>query len=263
MGLHMPLRQRFAVGMLFSMGMIVTVAGIVRTWFIYKSLIENYDNTWYAFPLWIAAAVEIDLGVVSKPEVRYNTANHFQICASAPVLRPLISKIPFSLSGSFSSGFSLPKKSAASYGKSSRPSMYPGTDGSQTLVSSRRKFEPIQMIPELSKDKGRSYELKEWEEEQAIVGPESSRRLDTIPDSGSDSDSHQEKGGLRKILKKMGVKDSHANEDDMTITMTSEVELQIEPASNRQSKHYRQESPRQQNQGGALDRSTSQEPQWV
>jgi hypothetical protein len=66
MGLHMPMRQRLAVGTLFSLGMIVTVAGIIRTWFIYKSLIEEYDNTWYAFPLWIAAAVEIDLGVVSK-----------------------------------------------------------------------------------------------------------------------------------------------------------------------------------------------------
>jgi hypothetical protein len=70
MGLHMPLRQRLAVGMLFSMGMIVTVAGIIRTWFIYKSLIEEYDNTWYAFPLWIAAAVEIDLGVVSMLQLR-------------------------------------------------------------------------------------------------------------------------------------------------------------------------------------------------
>lgn len=65
MGLHMPRRQRIAVAMLFSMGMIVTVAGIVRTWYIYKSLVLEYDNTWYAFPLWIAAAVEIDLGVVS------------------------------------------------------------------------------------------------------------------------------------------------------------------------------------------------------
>lgn len=43
----MPRRQRLAVALLFAMGMIVTVAGIVRTWFIYKSLITTYDNTWY------------------------------------------------------------------------------------------------------------------------------------------------------------------------------------------------------------------------
>jgi hypothetical protein len=63
--LHMPLRQKFAVALLFSMGIIVTAAGVVRTWYIYRSLIGEYDQTWYAFPLWIAAAVEIDLGVVS------------------------------------------------------------------------------------------------------------------------------------------------------------------------------------------------------
>ena len=44
---------------------IVTAAGIVRTWFIYRSLFNEWDQTWYAYPLWIAAAVEIDLGVVS------------------------------------------------------------------------------------------------------------------------------------------------------------------------------------------------------
>lgn len=79
----MPSRQRIAVNFLFSLGFIVTIAGIVRTWFIYKSLILEYDQTWYAYPLWIAAAVEIDLGV---------------ICASAPVLRPLLARLPFSLS---------------------------------------------------------------------------------------------------------------------------------------------------------------------
>lgn len=61
----MPLHQRLAVAFFFSMGFIVTGAGIVRTWFIYRSLFNEWDQTWYAYPLWIAAAVEIDLGVVS------------------------------------------------------------------------------------------------------------------------------------------------------------------------------------------------------
>ena len=61
----MPCRQRIAVAVLFGLGIIVTVAGIVRTWYIYRSLVVEYDQTWYAYPLWIAATIEIDLGVVS------------------------------------------------------------------------------------------------------------------------------------------------------------------------------------------------------
>lgn len=51
--------------MLLSAGILVTVAGIVRTWFIYKSLIATYDETWFTYPLWICAALEIDIAVVS------------------------------------------------------------------------------------------------------------------------------------------------------------------------------------------------------
>jgi hypothetical protein len=67
----MPRRQRFAVAVLFGLGLIVTVAGIVRTWYIYRSLFGEYDQTWYAYPLWIAAAVEIDLGVVGRDNYDY------------------------------------------------------------------------------------------------------------------------------------------------------------------------------------------------
>jgi hypothetical protein len=67
----MPVRQRFAVAILFGLGIIVSVAGVVRTWFIYRSLFNEYDQTWYAYPLWIAAAIEIDLGVVSSEDWGY------------------------------------------------------------------------------------------------------------------------------------------------------------------------------------------------
>jgi hypothetical protein len=64
----MPWTQRCAVAFLFGLGLVVTVAGAVRTYFIYRALFgKEYDNTWYSYPLWIAAAVEIDLGVVSVP----------------------------------------------------------------------------------------------------------------------------------------------------------------------------------------------------
>ena len=31
----------------------------------YVKLMQQYDETWWAYPLWIAAAVEIHLGMVS------------------------------------------------------------------------------------------------------------------------------------------------------------------------------------------------------
>ncbi|GME64377.1 hypothetical protein GTA08_BOTSDO12914 [Neofusicoccum parvum] len=59
------------------LGFVVVVAGAIRTYYIWKGLIVSYDETWFTFPLWIAAAVEINLGV---------------ICACMPALRPFISR---------------------------------------------------------------------------------------------------------------------------------------------------------------------------
>ena len=70
MRLNMPYRQRIGVTVLLSMGFVVTVAGIFRTFYTWKALYGNYDATWYAYPLWICAAVEIDLAVVSTPAPR-------------------------------------------------------------------------------------------------------------------------------------------------------------------------------------------------
>ncbi|KAI7204045.1 hypothetical protein KC324_g980 [Hortaea werneckii] len=65
MRLNMRLKYRIGVSVLFGLGFIVIVAGIVRTYYIWKGLMDTYDETWYAYPLWIAAAVEIDVGVVN------------------------------------------------------------------------------------------------------------------------------------------------------------------------------------------------------
>ena len=51
--------------MLLSAGIVVTIAGVVRTYFIWKSLIDTYDETWFTYPLWICAALELDIAVVS------------------------------------------------------------------------------------------------------------------------------------------------------------------------------------------------------
>lgn len=69
MRLHMPLRERIGVVVLLSAGIIVTIAGVLRTVFIWQALIETYDESWHTYPLWICAAVEIDLAVVSHMAV--------------------------------------------------------------------------------------------------------------------------------------------------------------------------------------------------
>jgi hypothetical protein len=72
--LQMPVKQRIEICILLCLGFIVTIAGIVRTYFIWRSLMQQYDETWWAYPLWIAAAVEVDLAV---------------ICACAPAWKSL------------------------------------------------------------------------------------------------------------------------------------------------------------------------------
>jgi hypothetical protein len=233
----MPLRQRLAVALLFGMGIIVTVAGIIRTWFIYRSLFNEWDATWYSYPLWIAAAIEIDLGVVSI------TSSHLrviltsdQICASAPVLRPLLSKIPFSLSATFSRGISFKKSSGAHSKASGNPA-----PKSNTSALSKRRADTIQGAPELSKDLGRSYELKEWDdlEQGATLNDNSRGSQEGILEEGGASSGKP----LRSLWRK-GSQDGSKNVD-MTITKTSEIELQISSASDRHSKRMsRQPTPR-------------------
>ncbi|USP82307.1 hypothetical protein yc1106_09581 [Curvularia clavata] len=210
MSLQMPLRQRMAVALLFGMGLLVTAAGVVRTWYIYRSLFNEYDQTWYAYPLWIAAAVEIDLGV---------------ICASAPVLKPLLAKIPFSLSSALTGGISFKRTSLHT-----SKTLTPGT--SATFTSKRKSAAP-QSVPELINDKGHSYEMKNWTD-GATGGRESDLERGRAG-SGPDYED-QPKRGIARLLHKMwpslsGVK----KEQKLTITLTSQVELKSEPVSSRHS----------------------------
>lgn len=63
--LKLPARQRLAVISIFGLGIIVNVAGSVRTVYVWKSMVVGYDTTWLGWPVLIAAAVEINLGLVS------------------------------------------------------------------------------------------------------------------------------------------------------------------------------------------------------
>ncbi|GFF22079.1 hypothetical protein IFM61606_01218 [Aspergillus udagawae] len=73
--LKLPTRQRIAVISIFSLGIVVNIAGSVRTVYVYKSMVASYDTTWLGWPVLLAASVEINIGL---------------ICASAPALRPLV-----------------------------------------------------------------------------------------------------------------------------------------------------------------------------
>ena len=64
--LQMPKRQRVGVVILLSLGLVVTIAGALRTYYLWYDLVDSYDVTWLSFPLWISATVEIYLGLVSS-----------------------------------------------------------------------------------------------------------------------------------------------------------------------------------------------------
>jgi hypothetical protein len=65
LSLNLPLRQRIIVALLFGIGFVVCLAGIVRTYYMYKATAGYHDVTWDAYPAWLGTAVELYLGIVS------------------------------------------------------------------------------------------------------------------------------------------------------------------------------------------------------
>lgn len=90
--LKLPARQRLAVISIFALGAVVNVAGSVRTVYVWRSMVVGYDATWIGWPVLIAAAVEISLGLVNiiTTLISLHNSNSTQICSSAPALRPLV-----------------------------------------------------------------------------------------------------------------------------------------------------------------------------
>ena len=62
--LKLPARQRIAVMSIFGLGIVVNVAGAIRTAYVYESMIATYDATWMGWPILLSAAIEINLGLV-------------------------------------------------------------------------------------------------------------------------------------------------------------------------------------------------------
>jgi hypothetical protein len=94
-------------------------------------------------------------------------------------------------------------------------------------------------VPELASDKGHSYEMKHWADvETGLMGDESERgSQEAILD-----DETLPKKGITRLWDKLRTSNSREEiKEDMTITRTSEVELQIETASMRSSRQTRRE----------------------
>ncbi|KAN0104447.1 hypothetical protein V8E51_010192 [Hyaloscypha variabilis] len=70
--LQLPARQVAIVVLLFSLGFVSCIAGIIRTYFMYR-VTSEYDQTWNSYPVWITSAVELYIGM---------------ICASIPATKP-------------------------------------------------------------------------------------------------------------------------------------------------------------------------------
>ncbi|KAL8709843.1 MAG: hypothetical protein Q9220_005459 [cf. Caloplaca sp. 1 TL-2023] len=74
-GLQLSTKQRIAVCTLFGLGFIVCIAGIVQVYYVDVALRKSYDETWDGWPLWVASAVEVDVGI---------------LCVSIPAIRPFL-----------------------------------------------------------------------------------------------------------------------------------------------------------------------------
>lgn len=65
--LQLSTKQRFAVCGLFFIGFIICISGIVHAYYVDLALVRSYDETWDGWPLWVASAIQVDLGIVSSP----------------------------------------------------------------------------------------------------------------------------------------------------------------------------------------------------
>jgi len=66
--LQLSLQQQIIVVLLFSAGLVVTMVGVVRTYYLYQVTIV-YDKTWTVFPAWVTSSVELYVGIVSRPRI--------------------------------------------------------------------------------------------------------------------------------------------------------------------------------------------------
>jgi len=72
MRLQMPKHEQIGVIVLLSLGFFVTLAGVIRTYYIWLAQVHTQDETWWSYPLFVAATVEVDIGIVSVVHNRHH-----------------------------------------------------------------------------------------------------------------------------------------------------------------------------------------------
>ncbi|KAF2492281.1 hypothetical protein BU16DRAFT_467793 [Lophium mytilinum] len=70
--LQLPRRQKFAIYGIFALGLLTTICGAMRIYYVHFVYFETYDISWECLPGWLWSCIEVDLAV---------------ICASAPALK--------------------------------------------------------------------------------------------------------------------------------------------------------------------------------
>lgn len=79
--LELPRRRRIGAFIFVGTGFFICAAGAARAFYTWRSLISSYDQTWESYGMFMSAAIEIDLGVVSS-SCRDLTAYKSQILTS-------------------------------------------------------------------------------------------------------------------------------------------------------------------------------------
>ncbi|KAH9208595.1 hypothetical protein DL95DRAFT_345248 [Leptodontidium sp. 2 PMI_412] len=74
--LKLPIQQQIIIVLLFGAGLLVTVASVMRTYYLYQ-VTSGWDKTWHAVPAWITSSVELYVGIM---------------CASIPATKKFFSR---------------------------------------------------------------------------------------------------------------------------------------------------------------------------
>ncbi|KAH7348802.1 hypothetical protein BKA65DRAFT_268044 [Rhexocercosporidium sp. MPI-PUGE-AT-0058] len=85
--LKLPIQQQIIVILLFGAGVLITVASVIRTYYLYK-VTSTWDKTWNAVPAFIASSVELYVGIM---------------CASIPATKKFFSRFNSRLFGASTS----------------------------------------------------------------------------------------------------------------------------------------------------------------
>jgi hypothetical protein len=83
--LNLPRRQRLAVIGIFGIGIVVTIASSVRTYYAWLDAFGSYDGSWWGWAAGLSASIEINLGLVCHfPRPRVDSPNNVLIRSVHP-----------------------------------------------------------------------------------------------------------------------------------------------------------------------------------